>query len=303
MLSVGEWVEVLSVPDVLSTLDQDGAIEQLPFMPEMLPYCGQRFCVLVRGERTCARGLPAGARPIRRLENAIVLEGLRCDGASHGGCQLGCMLYWKERWVRRVEGLAPREAAVGRGPMPVLRVHQRSDPTAYYCQGTQLARATKPEAPLWSPGQYLRMLRVRTLTLPQLVAMCSGSALGRVTRAVALRGRRRLPPRARDDEVLGLEPGEWVQVKSKAEIFETLDAQGRHRGLGFINDYEVYCGKSLRVKAQIDRIVDEVTGKIRRIQNTVALEGSYCLRHNGCARGMPAFWREAWLRRVDRPEV
>ena len=37
-----------------------------------------------------------------RMRNAVHLEGLRCDGQAHGGCQAGCLLYWKEAWLRRV---------------------------------------------------------------------------------------------------------------------------------------------------------------------------------------------------------
>ena len=29
------------------------------------------------------------------------LEDLRCDGSAHGGCQAGCLLYWKEAWLTR----------------------------------------------------------------------------------------------------------------------------------------------------------------------------------------------------------
>jgi hypothetical protein len=299
MLAVGEWVEVLPARDVVATLDPEGALENLPFMPEMLPYCGRRFRILLRAERTCARGLPPGSPPIRRLENAVVLEGLRCDGASHGGCQLGCMLYWKEAWVRRAEGPGVA-AATGEASTDALRVRQPSDPEAYWCQGTQLARATKPEAPRWSPGQYVRMLRVRTLTPQQLLAQYVHSMTGRLAREI-----RRLRPNParpqRDGDVLGLVPGEWVRVRSKAEILATLDAKGSHRGLGFANDYDMFCGRTMRVKERVERIVDETTGKLRRILDTVALEGSFCMRHHGCARGMPALWREAWLTRVPPP--
>jgi hypothetical protein len=298
MLSVGEWVEVLPAREIASTLDAEGALDHLPFMPEMLPHCGRRFRVRVRAERTCARGLPPGERPIRRLDGAIVLEGLRCDGSAHGGCQLGCMLYWKEAWVRRV-GAPARGAASAEVPRPALRVHRRDDPTAYYCQGTELARATTSSPPLWSPGQYLRMLRVGTLTPSRLVAQYAHSVAGRLSRA--LRSQPAAPPRrGGDGEILGLGPGEWVRVKTKAEILETLDAKGAHRGLGFADDYDVYCGRTFRVKERVERIVDETTGKLRRIRDTVALEGACCRRHHGCAREMPALWREAWLTRVDR---
>jgi hypothetical protein len=92
-----------------------------------------------------------------------------------------------------------------------------------------------------------------------------------------------------------------VEVKRREEIFATLDARGSLRGLGFINDYDAFCGRRLRVHARVERIVDEATGRLRRLRDTVALEGAHCERHAGCARGMPALWREAWLRRAPPP--
>lgn len=42
-LRVGEVVEVLSQEEILATLDRNGELESLPFMPEMLQFCGKRF--------------------------------------------------------------------------------------------------------------------------------------------------------------------------------------------------------------------------------------------------------------------
>ena len=44
-LRVGEVVEVRSRDEILATLDQRGEFEALPFMPEMLQFCGRRFRV------------------------------------------------------------------------------------------------------------------------------------------------------------------------------------------------------------------------------------------------------------------
>jgi len=34
----------------------------------------------------------------------VHLEGLRCDGEYHDGCDALCLLYWKEAWLRRIDG-------------------------------------------------------------------------------------------------------------------------------------------------------------------------------------------------------
>lgn len=44
-LKVGDWVRVRSRPDILSTLDQFGAVAGLPFMAEMERFAG-RVCEL-----------------------------------------------------------------------------------------------------------------------------------------------------------------------------------------------------------------------------------------------------------------
>ncbi len=44
-LRAGDWVEVKSADEILATLDAQGCYEALPFMPEMLQYCGRRFRV------------------------------------------------------------------------------------------------------------------------------------------------------------------------------------------------------------------------------------------------------------------
>lgn len=305
VLEVGDWVEVPPADVIVASLDRRGALEGLPFMPEMLPFCGGRFRVAMRAERTCVRALPAGERPIRRLDGAVVLEDLRCDGARHGGCQLGCMLYWKEAWLRRAHASQRPTAAPAVGARDTdraatqLPVRQAADPDAYYCQGTELARATRPGPPLWDPLQYVRMVRVGTLTVPQLVRMYARIGVSWATRQLE----RRRPASARGQsvagDVLGLRPGEWVEVKSKAEILRTLDENRALRGLGYVDHLDVYCGRRLRVRERVERVVAEETGRLRAVRDTVILEGAACPRHQGCARGMPPLWREAWLRRVE----
>ena len=89
---VGDVVEVRSQREILATLDSDGKHEGVPFMPEMAEYCGRRFRVYRRAEKVFLdhHFYVAG------LKGTVLLEGIRCDGASHGGCQMGCLMFWKE---------------------------------------------------------------------------------------------------------------------------------------------------------------------------------------------------------------
>ena len=79
---------------ILRTLDADGKLDGLPFMPEMLSFCGQRYRVRARAHKACDT---IDWQQFRRMESAVHLEELRCDGSSHGGCQAGCLLSGRKR--------------------------------------------------------------------------------------------------------------------------------------------------------------------------------------------------------------
>ena len=71
----GDLVEVRSPGEILATLDATGALDGLPFMPEMAVMCGRRFTVERRAERVCDTVHYSGTR---RLADAVFLEQERC---------------------------------------------------------------------------------------------------------------------------------------------------------------------------------------------------------------------------------
>ena len=78
-------------------------------------------------------------------------------------------------------------------------------------------------------------------------------------------------------EALNLQPGEWVQVRSKDEIARTLDENGFDRGLSF--DWEMLpdCGRKYRVRDRIDRIINDKTGRMIEIaSDCVMLDEVVC---------------------------
>ena len=93
-LRVGELVQVKSAEEIRATLDERGELDSLPFMPEMLRFCGKRFRVYRRADKACDT---IDWSTLRRMENAVHLAQLRCDGCAHGGCQAGCLLYCARR--------------------------------------------------------------------------------------------------------------------------------------------------------------------------------------------------------------
>jgi hypothetical protein len=103
-----------------------------------------------------------------------------------------------------------------------------------------------------------------------------------------------------DGDVLNLQPGETVEVKSLEEIAKTLDAKGRHRGLVFTPEMRQHCGKRFRVFKRLELMFDEYHKSQRRLKNTVLLEGNFCTGTGlGCDRSCFLYWREAWLKRVS----
>src|SRR5262245_6257937 len=98
----GDLVRVRSREEILATLDSRGALDALPFMPEMLAYCGREFRVGAVAHKTCDVVETPGRG--RRLDRTVHLEGLRCDGSAHGGCEADCNLFWKDAWLAPVDG-------------------------------------------------------------------------------------------------------------------------------------------------------------------------------------------------------
>jgi hypothetical protein len=325
-LRVGELVEVRSEEDILATLDDNGELDALPFMPEMLQYCGQRFTVYKVAHKLCDTMTATG---MRRMRDAVHLAGVRCDGQAHGGCQTACLIYWKAAWLRRVDpATADRTGTPAPSPQPprltVADLHTRSrKPTSsngeelFSCQATELLRAAPEPLPFRHLGQYAWDLRSGNARI--LAVFCAFLA-GLFNRLQAA-STRVLPRRLRFREGLrwgfvkgsltktptghtDLQPGELVRIKPKAEIMRTLSKDLCNRGLGFEEEMARHCGREARVLRRVDRCIDEATGRLLQMKNpcvvleNIVCEGAYSAN---CPRSIYAFWREIWLDRVETP--
>lgn len=320
-LRPGELVEVRGVAEIMGTLDASGALDALPFMPEMLQFCGKRFRVYKRADKSCDT---VGTSPTHglRMTNTVHLEGLRCDGESHGGCQARCLLFWKEAWLKRAAPSvaaagAPtaREGADARAMLTPLarrgaQTPASADAPTYICQATELVRASAP-LPWWQPGQYVRDLwsgNVDVWTFTKTVALAALNALQRV------RGGRQFPQVEANCHAetptgkLNLQPGELVRIKKKEEIFDTLNQQGRNRGLFFDVEMLPFCGRTAVVKQRVDHIINEKTGEMMHFANPcIMLEDVVCggclsRERLFCPRAIYSYWREIWLERVPSAE-
>lgn len=315
-LRAGDWVEVRTKEEILSTLDSSGSFEGLPFMPQMFKYCGKRFKVYKRSHKTCDTVTNTGGR---WLPNGVHLD-LRCDGEAYGGCQAACLIFWKEAWLRPVNesagavvispehrGERVREFA-DRGRCTeedVLRGTRVGDSAVdaeirYSYQATELPRFTTL-ARWWDVRQYVEDYTSGNAGLGRIargfvylaywhLALAKRARLGHVSRLAydlfqELRGgipfprwKGKIPHRHETPSVtLNLQPGELVRVKSYKDILATVDTENINRGMAFDAELVPYCGGLYRVKTQISRFIDEKTGKMRSLKTpAVILEDVWC---------------------------
>ena len=329
-VKAGDYVEVRTREEILATLDEAGTVDRLPFMPEMLEFCGRRLRVTGVAHKTCDTITQTGGR---RMMRAVHLEGARCDGSAHGGCQAGCLLFWKEEWLKPVGGAPkPLDKASGkRCDEEQLRLAtSRRNPEGgavvrYRCQATELLAATEP-LPWWDLRQYAADIKNKNVSVGRATAILALAVLHRIIRfgvgyslltslydrvaratggcpypfrSGRLTSKSQLPP-----EDLDLQPGETVRIRPFEEILSTITANNKNRGLSFDAEMVPYCGRTYRVRQRVDRIIHESTGEMLRMKAPcIILEDVYCRSVYSphrllCPRAIYSYWRESWLERI-----
>jgi hypothetical protein len=302
-LRPGDIVEVKTPDEILSTLDGEGSLFQLPFMPEMLGFCGRRFRVAQRVEMTCASGMdsPRGFT----VNDVVTLEDARCSGDAHGGCQKACMIFWREAWLRKVEN-PTTQSKKSQAASDRLQAHLKvmNGMTTYFCQASELGKITYSLSRLQRAEKLLSGLRAGNFGFWQ---MARGIGIWLVWRIRQLffgrymRGINKSSPA----EALNLEAGDLVEVKSREGILTTLNEGGGNRGLVFFPGMHLFCGRRYQVKGRLDRLIADGTGEMRKLKSTVLLEDVTCrcsylgFGVGGCSRCEFAYWREIWLQRPD----
>ncbi len=297
----GQWVRIRTEAEIASTLDTEGKLEGMPFMPEMARYCGQVVRIYRRARKTCVEG-----NSLRRLGGALLLEDLRCDGSHHDGCQRHCMYFWKEAWLEPVEAAAS-------SPMPPpgpLSPWASQLPTRsgerYLCQSTELLGATRPLS-RWNITHFFPEIQDGDLSFGQFLCILAWTVADRGRRLIGMNPLTVVCGTHLDSSRgdLNLQSGEWVRVKSESEIRQTLDSEGKNRGLSFESDMASHCGGTFQVDFPIQRIILEQTGNLIPIAHTVALKGVNCtgICTKNCPRNNTLYWREAWLERAEAPKA
>jgi hypothetical protein len=342
-LRAGEWVQVRTKDEILSTLDDHGRLDELPFMPEMLRYCGKTFQVGKRAHKTCD---PAMGIIGRKMASTVHLENLRCDGSAHDHCDARCLIFWKEAWLKRIGHEAKTAAALAENATSTGAVRcteetlfssLKVEPTAgdseptYMCQNTQVKFASQP-IKWWNVRQYVEDYTSGNVTFGQL----AGAGVYTVWRTLAEAGvgfgaamrwsydtfqrliggsPYPLRPYGVSDGVktpkslLDLNAGDCVRVRPFEEILQTLDSRYRNRGLYFDPDYVPFTERKYKVECRIRQIIDERNGKMIRFSSdaivleNVVCEGKYAVCRRFCPRAIVPFWREIWLERVSEDQL
>ncbi len=319
-LRSGDLVEVKSAAEILATLDDTSSLEGLPFMPEMLKHCGRRFTVDKRAAKICDT---VHSTSSRRIPQTVLLEQLRCDGSGHDGCDAECRLFWKESWLRRVEPgdpapppPSPDESATAAAAIRLRQSAKRTEEVEgrplelYRCQATDLYRASHHLRTL-DPRPYVREYTSGNVPLGRFLKVVARAAVHEPLRKVGIRPDGPLPgtKSAPKEPPLNLQPGEWVQIKSKEEILATLNEKGKNRGLWFDVEMVPFCGGTFRVRKRVNRLVDDRNGRMINIKSTsdcimlddVVCSGDLSAGRWFCPRAIYPYWRECWLRRAPAP--
>ena len=313
---VGDLVEIRKKNEILKSLDKNGCLEGLPFMPQMFQYCGEVHAIFKRAHKTCDTVNRTGGR---KISDCVHLE-LRCDGEVFGDCQAACLIFWKTAWLKGVntnsKSVASPIASRVKGDenLPELECCTEShvlfsahnainenNEVRYVCQATQLPYFTSP-LPWWDISQYVEDYKSGNVSFRRLAAglvyalfyttyrsirkIRGGYALLRVYDWIQAfwggipypRWVGSIPPgHSTPINTLDLQPGELVQVKSYKEILGTLDTGNKNRGLYFDAEMVPYCGGTFKVKKRVSTFIDEKSGKTITMKTpAIILEDVWC---------------------------
>ena len=182
------------------------------------------------------------------------------------------------------------------------RLKVSTGPKTYYCQASELSKATHPLS------RWKRCGRMLTDSAPATQRPANGAEpWNMVVFKSSPDASRRARARKRQSapiEGLNLRPGESVEVKSMQSIIETSNDTGYNRQLYFSPDVRLWYDQQCRVKGRLDKIIVDGTGKMRPLRQE-CLESSTCgcsymgFGMGGCSRCELTYWREIWLRRSD----
>jgi hypothetical protein len=253
------------------------------------------------------------------MVDTVFLDDLRCDGGGHGGCQAECRIYWKTAWLKPVTVGATTAASSDPAALGELRArvvgnatHVEPDGTLRYrCQATQALEAST-ELSTVDPRPYVRSATSGDVSFGHFVRVLgravSMEAAKKFTRPwrPPLSGATSTTPKT---PLLDLQVGERVRVKTPEQIAATLTNMGKNRGLWFDIEMLKLSGQEFTVRRRVERLINELDGHMIELSSDcIMLDGGVCSGEYSvgrwfCHRAIYSYFREAWLERVNAPQL
>ena len=306
MFQRGSMIRIRRADQILATLDEHGMLGGIPFVPQMVEYCGRLAKVQSKAGAVCASNQETA---IRRMDDTYVLEVPRCNGHSKVACDAGCTLLWKEAWLEAAYGSDSRdvpsssEVSHQAAVAEITRLNEAAagrfgnSAGRCVCQATELWRSSAP-MPVYDVGQYLREQQSNRTSWRGIFGALSETFATKVKKVIRRRETVAGTLRKTPSTDTKLAANDLVRVKTQEQIEATLDRQGRNRGLWFDPEMLQFCGRTMRVSRVIEQVIDESSGELRKFRHpTVVLEEEGCsgLSHRFCSRRALFYWRAVWL--------
>lgn len=111
-----------------------------------------------------------------------------------------------------------------------------------------------------------------------------------------------IPNRSSVTALPEIQPGDFVRIKTRKEIFATLDNRNRCGQVTFDDGMWAYCGTTQRVFKIVNKFIDENKWIMRKANNCVLLENVICNGKSAlgqCDRSCFYFWRKEWLEKIE----
>lgn len=272
-MNVGNIVKVKLLEEIKSTLDDNNSLDKMPFMPEMVKFCGKKFRI-----KKLANFVYKNKKGIRAINNAILLDNIYCDGSSHNGCVKSCSIFWRKEWLTHCADENYEHFNHNVSYNTNLVEFKTIINDSYYCQSSQLQYFSKA-LNIFVKSKYLFKEffagnKPVILIIINVFYHLELKNLHIINYSLCwiIKGNKVTTP----SESLNLEKGDLVEIRSKEEIIRTLDKTGKNRGMLFSQEMHSFCGQKFRVRSKLNRMITEDTGKMVEIKNTVLLEGLTC---------------------------
>ena len=185
-----------------------------------------------------------------------------------------CRIYWKHAWLRPIEeGDAGIEAAAGDSEKLRARLKVKVGRASVFLPIDRAFQVDRSFPTRGWPRARIALTEIRNgdIGILQALQMFALYVWQKILRKLDCDSWLRGPHQRTPTQSLNLQPGELVRVKSRAQIVQTLDHKMSNRGMRLCYEMMRCCGREAEVRYRVDRLINERTGRMREITDTVTL--------------------------------